>query len=309
MTYAITSRTTELLDYLHYARASEQSLADQASRQLTGLPDSDYRRLVARQAGQTRQRMHDVDARMAALGEPRGRLSTATETMRQLADDALQVSTAALTAGLDLVRRHPIETTLLDFAREQAAATAFARTTHAALAEAARTVDDPPTAELATTCHGELTEFLAELDTMIPALVAAAFDTADLRPTYRQAATTATRRVREAATHLSEDAEQAQHELRDTLDELWRRARRTPTNPTTDAPEDTSAKPVMDTTDLPIDDYTRLTSAQIGERLPPLDPEQLRTIETFERAHAARVSVLNKIRSLRKKETGTHTTP
>lgn len=306
MTTAMTSRTTMLLDYLHYARAAEQRFADQASRQMTGLPDSDYRRLVAAQATQTRQRMHDLDARMAALGESRGRLSATAEVMRQLADDALEVSSAAVAAGLDVVRRHPIETTLVDLAREQAAATAFARTTHAALAEAARTVDDPATAELAIACRTELTEFLTELDSMMPALVAAALETADLRPSYRQAATAATRRVREAASNLGEDAEHVQHELRDTLDELWRRARRAPINPPTGKARDTRANPVADKTDLPIADYTRLASTQIISRLPQLTPDQLTAVESFERTHAARVTILNKIQSLRRKGTGTH---
>lgn len=309
MTTAMPSRTTRLLDYLHYARAAEQRLADQASRQLTGLPDSDYRKLVAEQAAHTRQRMHDLEARMAALGESRGRLSATTEVMRQLADDALEISSAAVAAGLDMVRRHPIETTLVDLAREQAASIAFARTTHAALAEAARTVDDPATAELATTCRNELTEFLTQLDDMMPALVAAAFETADLRPSYRQAATAATRRVREAASNLGEDAEHVQHELRDRLDELWRRARRAPTGPPTGKSQATRAEPVVEKSDMPIPDYTRLTSAQVIARLPQLTPEQLSAVESFERAHGTRVSVLNKIRALRRKETGTHPTP
>lgn len=309
MTTATTSRTIVLLDYLHDARTAERALADQVSRQLGGLPDSDYRTMLTRHATKTRQRMHDLDARIAALGEPRGRLSATAVAMRQLADDALEVSSAAVAAGLHVLRRDPIEPTMVDFARELAAATAFAHTTHRALAEAAQAVNDSATAELASTCRSELRDSLAEIDDAIPALVAAALQTVDLRPSYREAATTATRRVREVASHLGEDVEHAQHELRGTVDELLRRARRAPTDTSAEGAQGEGAATAAEEAGLPIADYTRLTSAQVVRRLTQLTAEQLEAVERFEGAHAARTTVLNKIQSLRKEEPGMHGTP
>jgi hypothetical protein len=129
-------------------------------------------------------------------------------------------------------------------------------------------------------------------------LVAVALETEGSRPGYREVVSSATTRLRGAAGHLGEDAEHLQHEV---FDQLLRRTRRTPQEPER-APEE-GERPAGESADtatatLPIDDYERLTAAQIVAKLPGLDDDQLTAVETFERAHATRITVLNTIRDL-----------
>ncbi|MGH3857990.1 hypothetical protein [Actinokineospora sp.] len=309
MTVATRVHTAVLLDHLHLAHDIEQKLAGLLTRQVAGLPDGEYRTWLQDHAVRARERTHDLDVRLVVLGETRRALSATVGAVWRLADDALDVSTAAITAGVDVVRRQPIEPAVLDHARVGAAAVAEARAVYRAIVEVARVAEDPQTTALATSCHSELSTLLAELDDAVPALVAAALDAAQSRPTYREAADTATRRVRAVAAVLGEDAGAAQHELRDTLDRILRRAR--PASAADEDPAEITAPPELgeDTEGLPIADYDQLTAAQIIDQLPDLTPDQLAVLHRYEHAHADRVTVGNKIRSLLEDAPTPHTTP
>jgi hypothetical protein len=100
---------------------------------------------------------------------------------------------------------------------------------------------------------------------------------------------------------LTADAEHAQHELRDAVTDLLRRARGAPGVWTeTTAAELTAVAAAPE--DLPIAEYQNLTVTQIIERLPALTQAQLATLHGFEAAHANRSRVLNKIHALREDE-------
>jgi hypothetical protein len=256
---------------------------------------------VTEQATQARQRTHDLDARLAALAQP-GPLTTAVAAVRELAGDTVGISTAALGATVGLLRRDPVEPTLLDRTSDLAAAAAYTHTCHRALVEAARTLDDTTTAELASTCHDKTRTLLDQLDDAVPALVAAALATTGGRSSYRAAVATATAQVRGAAGNLTTDAGHAQHELRDAVSDLLRRARRAPgvTQAETTLGELTAVAAAPE--DLPIAEYQNLTVTQIIERLPTLTQAQLATVHGFETAHANRSRVLTKIQALREDE-------
>ena len=288
---------TALVGYLRQARAAEHVLAGLLATAAAGAPEQ-HRDMVTEQATQARQRTHDLDARLAALAHP-GPLSTTVAAVRELAGDTVGISAAALGATLGLLRRDPVEPTLLDRTSDVAAAAAYAHNCHRALAEAARTLNDTTTAELASTCHDETRTLLDQLDDAVPALVTAALATTGGRSSYRAAVATATAQVRGAAGNLSTDAGHAQHELRDAVTDLLRRARRVPgvTRAETTLGELTAAPE-----DLPIADYRTLTITQIIERLPALTQAQLGTLHGFETAHANRSRVLNKIQALREDE-------
>jgi hypothetical protein len=260
-----------------------------------------HRDMVSEQAAKARQRTHDRDARLAALAHP-GPLSTAAAAARDLAGDTVGISTAALGATLGLLRRDPVEPTLLERTSDLAAAAAYARSCYRALAEAARTLDDTTTAELASTCHDETNTLLDQLDDAVPALVTAALTTTGGRSSYRAAVATATAQVRGAAGNLYVDADHAQHELRDAVTDLLRRARRAPgvTRAETALGELTAVAAAPE--DLPIAEYQSLTINQIIERLPALTQAQLATLHGFETAHANRSRVLTKIQALGENE-------
>jgi hypothetical protein len=295
-----TTTAAALAGYLRQARAAEHLLAGLLTTAAAGAPEQ-HRDMVTEQATQARQRTHDLDARLAALAHP-GPLSTAAAAVRELAGDTIGISTAALGATLGLLRRDPAEPTLLDRTSNLAAAAAYAHNCHRALAEAARTLDDTTTADLASTCHDETRTLLEQLDDAVPALVTAALATTGGRSSYRAAVATATAQVRGAAGNLYADAGHAQHELRDAVTDLLRRARRAPgiTRAETTVGELTAVAAAPE--ELPIAEYQNLTVAQIIERLPALTQAQLATVHGFETAHANRSGVLNKIRALREDE-------
>jgi hypothetical protein len=295
-----TPDTTALAGYLRQARAAEHLLAGLLATAAAGAPE-EHRDMVSEQAAKARQRTHDLDARLAALAHP-GPLSTAAAAVRDLAGDTVGISTAALGATLWLLRRDPVEPTLLERTSDLAAAAAYARTCHRGLAEAARTLDDTTTAELGSTCHDETNALLDQLDDAVPALVTAALTTTGGRSSYRAAVATATAQVRGAAGNLYADADHAQHELRDAVTDLLRRARRVPgaTQAETTVGELTAVAAAPE--DLPIADYENLNVTQIIERLPALTQAQLATVHGFETAHANRNRVLTKIQALRENE-------
>jgi hypothetical protein len=304
MTVASKDHTTVLMDYLHQAHRAEQGVAGLLTRQVAGLPDGEHRDWLHGQVGKARRRVHDVEVRLGLLGETRGQLSATVEAVRRLAGDALDVSTTAVVAGLDVVRRQPVEPTLIDHARALAATAADARTVYRGVDEVAHAADDPQTGHLAKACHDELGELLTELDNAVPALVDAALDAADTRPTYREAAETATRRVREVAALAGEDADHIGQELRGTMERLLRRARLGASDE--DAAEITA---LPEWSDMPIADYDQLTAAQVIDRLTDLPADQLLVVQRYEQAHAARITVLNKIGSLRGQDPAPDTTP
>jgi hypothetical protein len=291
---------TALLGYLRQARAAEHLLAGLLATAAAGAPQQ-HRDMLTEQATQARQRTHDLDARLAALAHP-GPLSTAAAAVRELAGDTVGISAAALGATLGLLRRDPVEPTLLDRTSDLAAAAAYAHNCHRALAEAARAMGDTTTADLASTCHDETRTLLDQLDDAVPALVTAALATTGGRSSYRAAVATATAQVRGAAGNLYTDAGHAQHELRDAVTDLLRRARRAPgiTRAETTVGDLTAVAAAPE--DLPIAEYQNLTVAQIIDRLPALTQAQLATLHGFESSHAKRSRVLTKIQALREDE-------
>jgi hypothetical protein len=293
-----TPGSAAVVGYLRQARAAEHLLAGLLATAAAGAPEQ-HQDMVTEQATRVRQRTHDLDARLAALAHP-GPLSTAVTAVRELAGDTVGISAAALGGTVGLLRRDPVEPTLLERTSDLAAAAAYAHSCHRALAEAARALEDTTTTELASTCHEETRALLDQLDDAVPSLVTAALASTG-RSSYRAAVATATARVRSAAGNLGADAGHAQQEVRDAVSTLLRRARRAPdvwTEPTPGEPTEAVAAPE----ELPIANYQNLTVAQIVERLRPLTQAELATLHGFETAHANRSGVLNKIRALREDE-------
>jgi hypothetical protein len=54
--------------------------------------------------------------------------------------------------------------------------------------------------------------------------------------------------------------------------------------------------------DLPIRDYEKLTASEIAARLPELSQVDLAKVETYERGHQKRATVLNRIAALKGRE-------
>lgn len=299
--------STTLIEELWQSRSAEHALVGLLTNtQPLAHVDTAYRDLLADEAEYARQRLHDLDARLAALGQS-GLVSTTMSAVRDLADDTLEVSMAAVAGGLQLLRRDPVEPRLVHAARTQAAAAAYANACYRVLIETARASGDAITGQLALRCHTATGELLTRLDDVMPSLVTDAHRAAGHRPSYRAAASTATARVRGAAEHLGHDVEQDRRTLADILTGWWQRRRRTlETSVATDIDiaEEEAEEEIAGHTGtageqpLPIPDYDHLTANRVVEQLPRLSPDELDIIEEYELAHANRVTVLNKIHAL-----------
>jgi hypothetical protein len=217
-------RSVLLVRYLHQTRTAEHTLAGLLVAPRMLIAQGGYHRLCVEQTELARERLHDLDARLAVLGHLPGGVPATLSAVRHLADDTVAMSLAALTAGLVVARHDRIEPELIDLARAQAAATALAGTAYHALAEAARADDDVPTARIGTSGHAATVRLLRALDDAVPALTSQACRTAGSRASCRDTATVATARLRGAADQLGADIGRLQRELRDTLTGLWRRA-------------------------------------------------------------------------------------
>jgi hypothetical protein len=292
--------STAVVEPLRQALAAERAVADLLTAEPVQLASGPYPRLLAGEAKRARHRIDDLDDRLATITGAEGTLAATAETVRRLAGDAWEVSTTTMAGGLELVRRPPVEPALVEHAHRLAAAVAVAHTAQLTLAEIARAEGDSATAEFATLCRREQAALRTSIDDAVPTLVAS-MQEARTRPTYRDTTTAVTTRVRHAAEHLGHDARHAPSDLRDAVTRLWRRGRRTtsaqPGKPaTTKAAAETAAEGKA--ADPPIDDYTRLTAAQIVDKLPNLTADELAAVERYERAHAARITVLHKIEAL-----------
>lgn len=290
--------TQVLVDYLHHALAAEHAVADLLAAEPVRHAHGHYPRMVAGKAKRARQRIHELDSRLATLSGPTGTWSATAGTVRRLAADAWEVSATTVTAGIDAVRRPPVEPALVEHVHQLAAAIAVAHTAHRALTEIAQADGDTATAELATACRREHADLRTSIDEAVPEVVATMLESAT-RPTYRDATAEGATRVREAATHLGDDARTAQHELRDAVTALWRREPKPTAQRSGGRHTIKTGSAVPKPADLPIDDYPQHSAAEIVDRLPQLTPEQLDDVERYERTHAARVTVLNKIQQLR----------
>lgn len=294
--------TQVLLDHLHHALADEHAVAGLLAAEPLRQAQGSYPRLLAGEAKRAQQRIHELDARLAALTGPTGTVSTTASTMRRLAADAWEISRTTVVAGIDAVRRPRVEPALVEHVHQLAAAVAVAHIAHRTLAEIAQADGDDVTAELATVCRREHADLRTSIDEAVPALVAAMLESTT-RPTYREVTGEMATRVREAAAHLGDDARTAQHELRDAVTGLWRREEKPEAQRSGGRHTAKTGSATATATSMPIDDYPRYSAAEIVHRLPGLTPEQLDTVERYERSHAGRVTVLNKIQHLRRTST------
>lgn len=298
-----------LTDFLQEARTAEHALAGFLVSVKPLASEGEYANLLTEEAERARQRLNDVDALLAAHGQQPNPLSTAATAARYLADGTVQMSVAAVFGGLSLLRREPIEPDLVEAARTQCAAAAFARATYRAVGAAARATGDRTASDIAAESHTALGDLLERLDSVLSELVARACETAGHRVSYPDAATSVTARMRGAAEHFGQDADEVQQQLRDGFARWGRRARRAPGVIAGEVGARKATGAIADEARLPIRDYNGLTASSIIDQLPRLSHEQLAEIEGYERAHANRATVLRKIRAQREEKPSPATGP
>ena len=253
----------KVAQYLDEAKASEDALVRVLQSQIAMTPDGSYRSALEQHLGETHDHARRVKARIRELGEDHDLLGRFVG----LAEDMIGQSLALAKMPLDLMRGSGGEEKVLKNAKDAAATEALEIATYTAIEQLARSVQDAATEELARSIKADEERMLARIMREIPSLTdAVARAELEDDPSYDLARTGA-----------ADAARRAGAETRDLgLD--------------------------VSESDLPIRGYDDLTAAEIISRLSGLSQNDLARIESFERAHQGRKTVLEQIDGLREAE-------
>lgn len=314
----MTTTEDKLVQYLVEARAMELALVRTLQANIAMTPSGRYRTALEQHLRETQGHADRIGRRLADLGSSQTVATTAYDVGQKLVGQLLALGKAPL----DLLRGASPEEKLLKNAKDSAAAEALEIATYDAIEQLAQLAGDELTARLAAAHRADEEAMLATLRAEIPALTAAVVDSEVAgRPSYDPARTGAAQAAQRARRELRRDAGDAaagtaragRRVVADARRAAARavggagRAARDAATAAADAVDDaaTAAQDAIgaqqQTTEereeqrRPFADYDTLTVEQLNRRLDELTPAQLRHIETYERVHKQRRTVLDAV--------------
>ena len=269
---------TKLRQYLNEAHATEQALVRVLQSQIAMTPRGSYRSGLESHLVETRDHADRVQRRLQALGQGS---SPVTAVVGAVETAFGQVFALAKTP-VDLVRGSGGEEKVLKNAKDAAASEALEIATYTAIERLARDVGDQTTAELAASIRADEERMLQRVLREIPKLTSAVVGAdIDGDPSYDLADTGAG----ETVTAATKTAKRAA-----------RTARKVPGVAQAEGQIKGAA---ADESDLAIARYDSLTAEEISGRLPELSQIDLAKIDSYERRHQKRATVLDRIGTLR----------
>jgi ferritin-like metal-binding protein YciE len=286
----------KLTEYLVEARATELALARTLQAHIAMTPASQYRRGLERHLSETRDHAKRVEQRAKELGYGRSLPEIGIGLAQMLFGQAFALSKAPL----DLIRGDSGADKLVRNARDECASEALEIAMYDAIEELAKKLGDETTAELAANIRSDEERVLAQLRKAIPTLVDDVFRTeVEGADTYDASSTGAAREVKRATRAArrtgQETAREAAAEVRGTA----RQARKIPG---VARAEGELKGVVASESDLAISSYDKLSAEEIVAKLPELSQIDLSKIDAYERRHANRKTVLDRISGLRADE-------
>jgi ferritin-like metal-binding protein YciE len=282
----------KIVQYLNEAHSSEQALTRVLQTQIAMAPGGRHRNGLEAHLEQTRGHARKLRTRLQDLEGPSGPLQFGIGVLQSAIGQALALSQAPL----ELVRGGGGEEKVLKNAKDACASEALEIATYTAIERLARSVGDTETAALAASILEDEQKMLDRLLGEIPKLTDAVVESEiHDKPSYALADTGAADAVRAAGETLKETA-------RDVQAGAKRNARRARKVPGVARLEGQLKGAVAAEDDLPLSDYDELNAAEIVERLPGLSQIDLAKIDSYERRHEDRTTVLSRITSLRSEE-------
>jgi len=268
----------KVLQYLNEAHAHEHALVRVLQSQIAMTPRGTYRSALESHLQETRNHADRVGRRISALGQG-GNPVTAVVG---LVENALGQVLALGKTPFDLLRGTGGEEKVLKNSKDAAATEALEIATYTALERLAKEAGDDETAKLAASIRADEEKMLARVLREIPKLTAAVVG-AELRddPSYDVTETGAA----DAAREVGKVAKKAA-----------RKARKVPG---VAQAEGQVKGAVASEDDLAIARYDSLNAGEITERLPSLSQIDLAKIDSYERRHQNRTTVLDRVSSLR----------
>jgi ferritin-like metal-binding protein YciE/Asp-tRNA(Asn)/Glu-tRNA(Gln) amidotransferase C subunit len=279
----------KIAQYLSEARTSEDALVRVLQSQIAMTPSGSYRSALDTHLDETRRHSARLAGRLSDLETGSNPLVAVVGFWENMLGQALAVSKTPL----DLLRGTGGEEKVLKNAKDAAATEALEIATYTAIERLARSVGDAETADLAKSILADEERMLARIMREIPKLTDAVVR-AELRddPSYDVTKTGAADAVREAGKATASAA-------RTTSAATKRSARRARKVPGVAQAEGQIKGAVAGEADLAIARYDALTAEEIISKLPTLSQIDLAKVDSYERKHQNRTTVLSRITTLR----------
>ncbi len=284
--------TQKLLQYLNEAHATEHALARTLQAHIAVTPRGSYRSGLEKHLNETKRHADRLERRMGELGASKNVIQMGLGLVESIVGQALALSKGPI----DLVRGTAGEEKLLKNAKDECATEALEIATYDAIERLATTVGDEETADLAASIREEEERMLANLREEIPKLTdAVARAELEGDPSFDLSTTGAADAARAGGAAVRDTAKRASGRARRTA----RQARKVPG---VAQAEGQVKGAVADEADIPIANYDDLNANEIVSRLGELSQIDLAKVDSYERKHANRKSVLDKVNSLRGEE-------
>lgn len=282
----------KIVQYLNEAHATESALVRELQAQIAMTPRGSYRQALESHLRETREHAARVKRRLQGLGAGENPLQAAIG----LAESTIGQLLALGRTPLALVRGTGGEEKILKNAKDACATEALEIATYEALEDFARAVGDEQTAKLAVSIRADEQRMLERVMREIPKLTEAVLR-AELKDSssYSLSETGAADAARDAVDAGKRTARRAQGQAR-------RKARSARKVPGVARAEGQLKGAVASAGDLAISGYDKLTAAEVIERLPELSQIELAKIDSYERRHQDRSTVLARTSSLRSDE-------
>ena len=281
--------TQKVVQYLNEAHATELALTRVLQSQIAMTPAGTYRSGLEKHLGETQDHADRVQRRLGELdagGNP-------LQIVVGVAEGVLGQVLAFAKTPLDLVRGTGGEEKVLKNAKDACATEALEIATYTALERLARSVGDTETADLAASIRRDeqdmLDRVLGEIPKLADAVVGAEVDG---DPSFDVTQTGAADAARAAKKTAGKAARNGKTRAKSTA----RQARKVPGV----AQAEGQAKgAVAGEGDLAIARYDSLTADEITSKLTELSQIDLAKVDSYERKHQNRTTVLDRITTLR----------
>jgi ferritin-like metal-binding protein YciE len=285
----MTDSTDKIVQYLAEAKAMELGLVSELQAQIAMAPRGSYRTLLEQHLRETRSHADRVGDRLDELGHGSHPLHVIGDVAQTVVGQAIAMGRAPLA----MLRGTGGEEKLLKNAKDSCAAEALEIATYLAIERLARDLDDDRTASLAASIREDEERMLARLREELPKLTDAVVR-AEIYgdPSYDLGTTGAVEAVRETVEDVKETA-------RDAGDSARRASRQARKVPGVAQAEGEIKGALASEEDLAITNYDDLTAEDIGSKLPGLSQIDLARVDAYERGHANRATVLDRVSSLR----------
>ena len=286
------SSQQKVVQYLSEARASENALVRTLQSQIAMTPRGSYRSALGKHLDETQGHAQQVADRLHALDGGENPIAAVVGFWEDVIGQALALSKTPL----DLLRGSGGEEKVLKNAKDACATEALEIATYTAIERLARAVGDDDTADLAQRIRADEERMLQRIMREIPTLTDAVLR-AEVKgqPAYDIATTGAG----EAVTHAGAATTRAAGKTTAAAKRTARQARKVPGVARV---EGQVKGAVAGADDLAIARYDSLTADEITAKLPALSQIDLAKIDSYERKHQNRTTILSRITTLRGNE-------